>query len=391
MDILVNISSFQPPITGIGRYTARLLNYLSVENNVQAFDPLKSYTDIQLKEKLKFLDKVSESRQKKDGISYQLRKMLRNIPCSYQLRQFVQQQISQQQFKRCEGYIYWEPNYILQPFNGLSVATIHDLSFIKYPQYHSSAMLAWLDKNLESSINRADALVTVSEFSKKELLKQFSIPESKITIVSPSVANEFKTSASKESVEKIKQKYGLPKHYILSVGTLEPRKNLTTLLNAYARLPKRLKQSYPLVLVGAKGWGNIQNIIQPMVNSGDVIMLGYIKQQDIPIIYKGSSLFICLSLYEGYGMPVAEAMASGVAVLTSENSAMSEVSGKAAKLVNPLDVEQITDSMQYYLQEEEARKQLAEKGRIQMQDRNWKNSADKLIKLFQEIKSTSSK
>ena len=250
-------------------------------------------------------------------------------------------------------------------------------------------MLAWLDKNLESSINRADALVTVSEFSKKELLKQFSIPESKITIVSPSVANEYKTSASKESVEKIKQKYGLPKHYILSVGTLEPRKNLTTLLNAYARLPKRLKQSYPLVLVGAKGWGNIQNIIQPMVNNGDVIMLGYINQQDIPIIYKGSSLFICLSLYEGYGMPVAEAMASGVAVLTSENSAMSEVSGAAAKLVNPLDVEQITDSMQYYLQEEEARKQLAEKGRIHMQDSNWKNSADKLIKLFQEIKSTS--
>ena len=386
INILANINSLQPPITGIGRYTSQLLNHMIVENNVQAFDAVRSYSEEELKQKLANLDNHLLGTKKNQLLSPLLKETIKKLPYAYEIRQFVQQKKNQKQFEDCRDYIYWEPNYILQPFDGLSVATIYDLSYIKYPQYHTPGMLKWLEKNLQSTIRRADAIVTISDFSKNEILEQFRIPESKISIVSPSVSDEFKTSLTKDVADRIRLKYDLPAQYVLTVGTLEPRKNLTTLLDAYARLPTKLKQSFPLVIVGAKGWGNQQNLLKPMVDRGEVIVLGYVDQQDISSLYKASSLFVYISLYEGYGMPVAEAMASGVAVISSENSAMSEVAGGAAKLVNPLDVEQITDSIQYYLQEEGARKQLAEKGQLHMQNQSWQKSTNDLLALFQQLK-----
>lgn len=387
MDLLININSLHRPITGIGRYTAEILRCLLKNNDIQAFDTLDIYTSQQLEEKLRHLDDLSETRLRTEETSSWPRTILKKSLYARQLKQYIQQRLLRRSLQQYKNSIYWESNYILQPFDGQSVASIHDLSYIKYPQYHSIETRRWLDENLENTIFKADALLTLSEFSKQEIMQQFSVPENKIKIVAPAVAEEYKTTISAGAAKKLRHKYQLPEKYILSVCTLEPRKNLKTLIQAYSQLPKKLKQNYPLVLVGSKGWGNTESTIQRMVESNEIILLGYIAQQDIPDIYKAATLFVYISLYEGYGMPVAEALASGTAVITSKKSAMSEIS-TAAKLVNPLDEQEVIAAMQEYLEDGLVRKQAADKGRLQMKESKWQHSADILTQVLTDIELT---
>jgi alpha-1,3-rhamnosyl/mannosyltransferase len=386
MDVLVNIHSLRPPITGIGRYTAELLNCLTIKNNIQAFDRMSNYSQQELKLKLKHLDELPAGSNVRNRLKATLLRLASELPYAHILRHYIQQKINKQQFEKCSNAVYWEPNYILQPFDGVSVTTIHDLSFIHYPQHSKKSSVKWLENNIEASIEQASAIITLSEFSKNELMRSFAIPESKITIVSPAVSDKFKQAVTTKNIEYIKKKYGLPDKYILSVGTLEPRKNIKSLLQAYSALPRQLRQDFPLVLVGAKGWGVVNNDIQLMLNRKEILVLGYISQNDIPILYKAADLFVYLSLYEGYGMPVAEAMASGVAVITSENSAMSEVARNNTALVNPLDIGQISEMMQYYLTQKEARDSLIDNYSSIVSQWSWHKSADTLTTLFQTLK-----
>jgi len=385
VDILVNVQSLQPPVTGIGRYTAELLKCLKSEHSIQSFDSTTNYSQIQLEQKLDSLNELSTSSNTQKKVRAGLGRMASRLPYAYKVRQLIQKNIRRSLFETCSGHIYWEPNYILEPFDGMSVATIHDLSYIRYPQHHRSASLKWLESNIESSIKQASAIVTLSEFSKHEILKNFPVQESEINIVSPAVVDDFKQSASNAEIQYIRGKYKLPKNYILSVGTLEPRKNIKSLLKAYTSLPKVLKDNYPLVLVGAKGWGDVDNDVQHMLSRKEIIVLGYVAQNDIATLYKAADLFVYISLYEGYGMPVAEAMASKVAIITSENSAMSEVAQNTTGLVNPLDIEQVATMIKYYLQEKEARHEMVAKYQPIVASWSWQKSADKLTHLFQEL------
>jgi len=385
VDILVNIQSLKPPVTGIGRYTTELLKCLNAPHNIQAFDATKRYSQHQLEKKLNPLKDFSATSNKKKKIYADLISMASRLPYAYQARQLIQQRIRRPLFKACSKYIYWEPNYILEPFDGLSVATMHDLSYICYPQHHRAASLKWLESNIESSIKQASAIVTLSEFSKSEILKNFSVDESKINIVSPAVGSEFKQDASTEEVQQIRKKYKLPNSYILSVGTLEPRKNIKTLLEAYTSLPTKTKARSPLVLIGAKGWGDVDKDIQLMLDKKEIIVLGYVAQNDMAALYKAADLFVYISLYEGYGMPIAEAMASKIAIITSENSAMSEVARNTTAMVNPLDVEQVTGMMAYYLQEKAARSEMITKYEPIVASWSWQKSADQLSRVFQNI------
>jgi len=382
MNVLINLNSLTPPITGIGRYTAEILKYLIEDNNLVGFDSYQKYNHKQIQNKLQNIDALTVH---KETFNAYIKNTLKNIPYAYQLRKKRQQQIINRLVMQDRSLIYWEPNYILQPFSGKTVASVHDLSHLKYPQYHSKATRQWLEQNLESTINRADALIALSKFSQAEIIKKFPEAKNKIKIISPAVADEFKTTINIETLDTIKAKYKLPAHYVLSVGTREPRKNLKTLLQAYSYLPQYLKNQAPLVIVGAKGWGEEEPLIQSMLSKQELIILGYIAQHDIPAIYQAADLFIYISLYEGYGMPVAEAMASGTAVITSKDSAMSEISGSLAKLVDPLNVQEITDAIKYCLENMDVQQDLASEGRHQMQKISWKASASALQTLFKQL------
>jgi alpha-1,3-rhamnosyl/mannosyltransferase len=282
--------------------------------------------------------------------------------------------------------IYWEPNYILQEFDGISIPTIYDLSHVRYPEFHPAQRRRWLDDNLMSSLERATAIITISEFSKKEIINHFSIKKEKISVISPAVADDFRYPYNTQEKAEMRQFYSLPSTFILSVGTLEPRKNIKGLLSAFKSLPEPLKNAFPLVVVGCAGWlsEDVEQIMQPMIKRGQVIRLGYVRQQHLPILFSAASLFVYVSHYEGYGMPIAEAMCSGVPVITSNISSMPEVAAGCAKLVNPNNTDEIASEIQELLENTQVRGQLVELAKQKSDSYLWGNSAKKLVDVLQK-------
>jgi glycosyltransferase involved in cell wall biosynthesis len=184
------------------------------------------------------------------------------------------------------------------------------------------------------------------------------------------------------------QKYGLPSKYIHFHGTIEPRKNVEGLLDAYAALPDKIKDEFALVITGGKGWKDesIYRKVDYYLASGHRIILpGYIEAEDLPFIYSGASLFVLPSFYEGFGIPPLEAMACGVPVITSDNSALPEVVGDAAILVKADDTPALTGSIEKVLSDKQLAKSMTDKGLKQAAKFSWELSARKLIELLESI------
>jgi len=393
MKLLVNATSLMPPLSGIGHYTQQLLLQLyqcSDIEEINAFIDIKHIKHQQLYELVHAHEQQNNTETKKEFFSsYRqiLRAAARHIPLSRLLKQKIQQQLFKKTVKQFKDHIYWESNYISVPFDGYTAATIYDLSHIRYPQYHPSARVKWLNKQLPETIETAHSLITISQFSKQEIISYFNVPEDKISIVPPAVSPAFRCKYNKEQLRQLKQQLNLPEHYILSVGTLEPRKNLTGLVQAYSLLSKSLRKHYPLVIVGARGWhtNEIDKLIKPFITTGQIIMLGYVAQQQLPLLYAAADVFAYPSHYEGYGMPIAEAMCSNTAVLTSNVSAMPEVAAGSALLVNPDDIDQMAEKLTELLEDQNKRAALQTKGRQISDSYRWENSAEILIKVLNNM------
>ncbi len=385
MKLLINTASLTPPITGIGRYTQQLIRCLMADvrvSDIKAFNQFSFY-DKQTLSKI-----VAETVQNTPNpVLATIKKSLRQVPGLYSLRSYLQQQHYKKILKNDTSAIYWEPNYVLQNYAGPSIATLHDLSYLRYPQHHHPAMIAWLNKQLPKTIERAAAFVTLSEFSKTELVQALNIDPQKIYIIPPAVDDAFRMRASQQQLIQVRQRYHLPDHYILTVSTLEPRKNINGLITAYSQLPESLKNRFPLVIAGAKGWGkqDYQQRYQNLITKQQLYFLGYVAQSDLPVIYQAAELFAFLSFYEGYGMPIAEAMVSGVPVLASNQASMPEVAQGSAMLVIPEDNQSIQNALSTLLEAPELRQQMREKGEHIAQNYTWQKSADLLVELCQRL------
>lgn len=394
MKLLVNATPLIPPLSGIGRYTQQLLLNLFTESAIEDIDgfvPFAFYSRQELLtmvHELEHEDEVSSSRATVPLSNIaQLKRVARKIPAARYLKQQLQQLLIGKKFKQYKDHIYWESNYVLTPFDGVKVATIYDLSHIRYPDFHPSDRLKWLDEHLPETIADADALVAISEFSKQEIISVFNVAAEKISIVPPAVAPVFRQKYSDTQLQQVQQLLQLPEQYVLSVGTLEPRKNIKGLVQAFSRLPQSLRKAYPLVLAGAKGWhtAEIEAVLKPLLNSGEVILLGYVAQQHIPILYAGATVLAYVSHYEGYGMPVAEAMCSNTAVLTSNVASMPEVAADCAQLVDPNDIEQITEQLRELLEDQSKRENLQQRAKKVSDNYRWENSARRLVQVFQTL------
>lgn len=219
-----------------------------------------------------------------------------------------------------------------------SATVIHDLTYIYHPEVVESKNLAHLKRVVPRSIKKADFIITVSESVKAELVKEFNLnPENCIVTPIPPDQSFFEVS-SKERIEEVKSKYAINKEYIYFIGNLEPRKNLKTLIEAYQLLPQETKDTYTLVLAGGKGWKteSTQVAIDNAIKAGaDIKHIGFIDQEDSPTLYQGASLFVMPSLYEGFGMPILEAMASGTRVVASNIPVLKEVGSTYATYTDP--------------------------------------------------------
>lgn len=394
MELLVNVAPLIPPRTGIGRYTEQILLHLLENDNVgriAGFTGGQFYEQQQLKKLLYQLEnQQNKSPERYVSVIEQLKQVVKKIPASVLIKRKIQDALLNKKFKHYKNYIYWEPNYILRPFDGYTATTIHDLSHIHYPQFHPQSRVKWLNDKLPETLERASVLIAVSEFSKQEIVEIFGVKPELIQIVSPAVSSDFHQSATLLEQQELKQKYNLPENFILSVATLEPRKNIIALIQAFSRLDKSLRKQYPLVLAGCNGWlsDELNKYAIPLIQKKELIRLGYVAQQDLPILHQAATLFVYISLYEGFGMPIAEAMASGTAVLTSSQASMPEVASGSAQLVNPRDVEQVSIEIQELLENTEKRKRLECQGKVISQTYTWEKSAKKLMRVFNNIQNT---
>jgi len=314
---------------------------------------------------------------------------LRKLPYLYELREKIRNLNFQKQINKhkLSDAVYIEPNYIARKTSTRTIPVIHDLSHIHYPEYHPKERVSFLNKNLPETIRKAGHIITVSEFVRKEIIRMLGVSPDRVTAVLNGVGKRFR-HYSKDEVSPILSGYGLKyKKYILSVATLEPRKNIQGLITAYMNLNDTLQKDYPLVLAGASGWGNseLHKNIKTLVKQGKIFDIGYILDDILPVIYSGASAFVYVSHYEGFGLPVLEAMASGVPVITSKMTSMSEITGNAALLVDPNDQQDITGAMKMLLENEKSALKFSRLGLDRSKQFSWQRASTEILKVIQGV------
>lgn len=257
------------------------------------------------------------------------------------------------------------------------VVTVHDLSFLFYPHSFRSLRRSYLRVFARMSVRRARRVIAVSESTKHDLVKIYGISPAKIDVVHNGVDASFQPLPA-DQVDAFRQQRGLPDRFVLFVGTLEPRKNIVGLIEAYARLPK---ERPPLVLVGGKGWfyDEIFCRVEALELTDEVHFAGFVPAEDLPLWYNAADLFVYPSMYEGFGLPPLEAMACGTAVITSTASSLPEVVGKAGQLVDPTDTDALATAMEQVLGDRDLQQQMRAAGLVQAGGFSWDKAARQTV------------
>lgn len=269
-----------------------------------------------------------------------------------------------------------------------TIIFVFDTSFYDTPQY-----LVWnnrlnIRRGLARSLPKVDQVVVCSEYTKKRLIEIFDRPESQITVIYPSIDLKFFKPSDNQSIEKIRDKYAIGNPYILFISTLEPRKNIIGLLHAYEKLPEVIRSRYSLILAGGRGWKNsgIHSAIHRLQNRGlDIRTLGYIEEIDKPSLLSGASVFVYPSHYEGFGIPIIEAMACGTPVVAADNTSLPEAAGDAAFLVPATDYQAISAAIQRILTDVDIQKDLRLKGFKQASRFSLEKSGHQFVEMLSKI------
>jgi glycosyltransferase involved in cell wall biosynthesis len=377
LKIILNVDAITYPITGIGQYTLQLGQELL---KCQQVEEVKFFSADH------WVDDISVSAEANKWLG----RLRQWVPFkSMALNQYAKRRAKK--FKqRTEGMddrLFHSPNFVLMPFAGKSVATFHDLSFVHYRETQPKYRLQFLDREIPKTLAQADALITPSMFIKQEIIEHYGYPADSIHVTALGVDAGFKPYDEKTCALTL-QKYRLKhKQYVLSVATTEPRKNLKRLLMAYTQLPETLRTTYPMVLVGSKGWldQGLQKQIKKRVNDGQIISLGYVSQTELQHLYAAAKLTAFPSLYEGFGLPIIESMASGTPVLTSQNSAMQEVASGHAMLCDPEDINSIEVGLRGALEIQEWQQQATIDGINHSKNFTWNTCAKRTVEAYKSI------
>lgn len=267
------------------------------------------------------------------------------------------------------------------------VLTIHDMSYFVDPKRYTRMKVRYWHAVTFRSARLADCIITDSAYSKHDIVKYLDYPSEKIRVIPMAAHRRFRPIRNQEALEEFRNRYGLTHPYILSVGTLEPGKNLVRVVRAFARLRSKGAGDFHLLLVGDKGWlyHDIFAEVQRCGLQEQVRALGHIPDDDLPLAYNCAELFVFPSLNEGFGLPILEAMACGVPVVTSDCSALPEVAGDAACLVDPYDEAAIAEGMESVLADESKRKGLIERGLSRSAMFSWERTARETLEVYQVV------
>lgn len=280
-------------------------------------------------------------------------------------------------------------NYVIPPgVKGKKITFVYDMGYKAHPETVRRKTRDLLNLALSKSCKRADHIITISEFSKSEIIKYLDIPEDKISIMPCGVDTAvYHPNYSNADIKTVKEKYKLQGDYLLYLGTLEPRKNIERFIQAYAQLKRENPNIPKLVLAGRKGWmyESIFATVKSLQMENDIIFTGYIEACDAPILIKGATIFLFPSIYEGFGMPPLEAMACGTPVLVSNVSSLPEVVGDAGVQVNPFSIDSIKEGMELLITDEQKRMELSCKGLERSKLYTWDRATEIVQKVFQRL------
>jgi len=274
---------------------------------------------------------------------------------------------------------------VLCPVPGLT--TVHDVCFRTHPETFTRRMGTYFRVFLPLATRRARLVLTVSEASARGLEELLGVPREKIRVVPNGIAADFKPVTDAGTLRQVRERYGLPKTFVLYVGTLEPRKNLIRLVQACDRLWHAGRLDQPLVLIGKRGWlaDELFQFIEDAGCRDRVILPGYVAREDLPAIYSAAAVCAYPSLCEGFGLPPLEAMACGTPVVASTATSLPEVLGDAASLVDPLDVDAIAEAIRSVIEDDALRMRLCAAGLARAREFTWEATARRTLAVYDEV------
>lgn len=392
MKLILNAEALRPPITGVGNYTYHLLEQFVKRQEV---DEVHCFTgthwqsgDAQLVSTaaLKAASGGSEQPAMQQAIS-RLRTFIGHIPGAKPLYEAVMDRRFARFANAVPDAVYHETNYVLKPYAGTCLTTVHDLSHVRFPQYHPQHLVAWLERHLPASLDRADCIITVSNVVRNELLEYYGIPEHKVKTIYEGVESRYRPRSESETSGVLSGLNLQHKQYVLLVATLEPRKGIDVLLDAWCLLPESLRRQFPLILTGSSGWRNsaLVDRIAMLSADGTVRHLGYVKSELLPILFSGAAVFVYPSVYEGFGLPVLDAMSSAVPVICRAGTSMAEFSQGACVLCDTGEPEELARKLESLLESPSLRDAWAEKGARQAAQFSWERCARETADVYRQF------
>ncbi|WP_282361548.1 glycosyltransferase family 1 protein [Pseudomonas sp. PS01300] len=391
MKLLLNTESLVPPLTGIGNYTYHLIEQLLKQNieTIQCFHgshfnaAQQSLTECMAAS----IDYNLNTSNQQATQARNVRTLLRDFAFAYRARELWRNTQLRMQARRFRSFVYHEPNFILKAHSGPSVATIHDLSFLHYPQFHPRKRVEWLTTQLPKTLARADFLITDSDVVRDELISDFGVAADRVSTVYLGASDTFRPHSTNQTNATLAH-YDLHHgQYVLFVGTLEPRKGVDVLIEAWYRLPETLRQNYPLVLAGAPGWQNetLKARIATLAANHGLRHLSFVPASELPALYAGAGVFVYPSLYEGFGLPVLEAMKSNAPVICTSDTSMAEFAGNGVWRVDKGDIEHLSNELQYLLESPDERYALANRGLARAGEFSWQRCARETMAIYRTV------
>jgi len=283
--------------------------------------------------------------------------------------------------------LFHSPDFVLPPLReAAGLITVHDLAFLRVPECADPRLRDYLTGAVGRSVDRADHILADSKSTQGDLVELLRVPAERISVVPAGVEARFHPNVPEEELQRVRAAYALDEPFILSLGTIEPRKNHARLIQSHALLRQRDPATPVLVIAGGRGWLYEEVLAAArQAAKGSVRLLGFVADQDLPALYASAQLFAFPSLYEGFGLPPLEAMACGTPVVCSNRPSLPEIVGDAALMVDAEDVQGLSSAMQQLLEDEDLRERMIRLGLQRAKGFTWEQAGGKLLAVYQEM------
>lgn len=380
--------SLHSPLTGVGRYTFELCKRLikaPAIDELSGFDFGKFHS---LADRLKEIEQegIRENDAGAGSRLFNLRASLSKSRIATRVYQHYATTVCGLLLQRKSDAIFHSPNFHLPRYTGKSVVTIHDLSYLLFPEYHPRARVEWMSKLVPAAVRDSSHVLCVSESTKAAVVEHFHVDPEKVSVTHLGAGDEFKVRKA-QSAQQLIEACGLTfSQYFLCVSTIEPRKNIEALIATYMQLSKATRMQFPLVLAGGFGWhcDQLRSSIKGLENEG-VKHLGFVSQDVLPLLYNGARCLVYPSFYEGFGLPVLEAQASGTPVIASNTSSIPEVASATALLLDPDNNDELFQAIIRAIEDEEWLSRCSKAGLEKAAEFSWDNCAEATFRVYKQV------